>query len=205
MYIRKWEINNVIIASFVVILVIVGALVFLVLSAQNQFGTIKTQPGGAEEVFVSYDFSTIQETRSWETADVKLFWSNRSINGKQGIVILHPLSTTQPRYMEKKISLTQGNNYKLQVVGANIAGKAPFANTTGCDDSFIVLSAETEKDMKRQEFLVNSADGWSIFSMDISQFAGQETTVVVEGKAGGSCGSWAGEWSAIDKLEIIKL
>lgn len=199
----KWEINNIVVASFVVILIVVGTLVFLVSLAQNQANTQEVQPGGVQGTLVSYDFSTVQEAGAWESTAVELLWSGQLIDGKQGVVVLHPVSTTQSRYMENKVKLPPNNKYKLQAVAANIAGKASFANATGCDDSIIALSAKNGGKEKNQDFVVNSKDGWVTLSIDISEFAGAEVTVRISGVSGGSCGNWAGEWNAIDKLEII--
>ncbi|MBI4177283.1 MAG: hypothetical protein HY516_02855 [Candidatus Aenigmarchaeota archaeon] len=202
MYIGKWEVNNIIVVPFALILVVVAALFFLVSSVQDKRTTMG-EPSNAEGASVSYGFSTVQEMRLWETAVVELFWTNRSIDGRQGIVLLHPVSTTQPRYMENKFNLVAGNKYKLQVASANVAGKAPFANATRCDDSIIALSAKSGENEKRREFVVNSNDGWVLFSIDISEFAGSETVVRVSGVSGGPCGDWNGEWSAVDMVEIV--
>ncbi|MBI1972251.1 MAG: hypothetical protein HYS53_03030 [Candidatus Aenigmarchaeota archaeon] len=195
--INQWEINNLVLLSALLVVAIAGVTVLVIGSAQNNANLAPV------ETLVSYGFRAGEELNSWEENDAG--WVVGPVSGKSGIVVLHPVSVKETRYVQKKVLLPASGAYKLQVVAANIAGAAEFAGSAGCDDSFVVLSAGAEKDVNRQEFLVNSADGWKTLSLDISRFAGREVTVRVEGMAGGPCGDWAGEWSAVDSIEIIKL
>lgn len=187
------KINTIIIASFLLVTVTSGIIFLLITNAQKPISV-------AGERF-SDDFLTVEGSDEWRENEGG--WVEGPIDNKTGIIVLHPLSTKETKYIERTVNLLPGKNYAIQVVAANIAGKAEFAISGGCDDSLIVISAKSESNEKREEFVLKPEDGWIILSMDMSEFAGQRITIKIEGKAGGPCGMWNGEWSAIDKVEII--
>lgn len=192
MEIGKWEINNVFFVSFLVISAIAATIALFFAIAQNE----ATSPLPSFQF--SYDFLNITELEGWNGNDVR--YALGPIDSRRGVVILHPVSVSEPRYIEKSVDLPKGGSYELNVIAANIAGKAGFAGSVGCDDNIVALEAKSKKGQKRQEFTSNSRDGWVVLSMDVSEFSGQNVNLRVEGKAGGPCGDWAAEWGAVDRV-----
>jgi hypothetical protein len=125
--------------------------------------------------------------------------------GREGIVLLHPPSTTKSAYLQQRIYLPNtSSNYYLVLGIANIA-KMEFG-MVGCEDNIFrvyLQPTEEEKSYKILEREVNADEGWMDLGIDISPFKGKELIVRVESVAGGRCREWYGEYGAVDYIDIL--
>lgn len=132
------------------------------------------------------------------------YYQRGAINGRDGIVIIHPLSVTEPRYIEQDTDLPSGKGYTLEVSLANIASEFP---PVVCDDNIFkikIIDSSTRETEVLSEETVNGLDGWIDLTFDISHYAGKTITVRIESHAGGPCSDWDGEWGAVDYVGIIE-
>ncbi len=123
---------------------------------------------------------------------------------KDGLVIIHPVDIQTPTYVFQEVKLEEGKKYLLKARVANIA-KYSFSSATGCDDSIIIIKltdTKTGNDTELFNEVLNTEQGWKTISIDVSNFSGKNVILQAEGHAGGPCGKWSGEWSAVDYLYI---
>ena len=124
---------------------------------------------------------------------------------KEGIVIIHPISETIPRYLAQDITLLEKGNYYLVAEVANIADYVENPCMGGCSDGVIKIEITGPTSKATFEKVLNSLDGWQIIALDISKYAGKSITFRIEGHAGGPCSDWCGEWIGVNEFYIGKL
>jgi len=130
-----------------------------------------------------------------------------SIDGRAGIFVIHPLDRDKGRFIKQAVMLPKDGKYVLKISVANIAGKIDYSPPTPCNDVGIkvnILDQTTGNTVTIADIVVNSDEGWRDLSYDVSSYAGKEIMLTVESYAGGPCGDWAGEWAAVDYVDIVK-
>lgn len=183
---------------------------------------LSTKPSLSAEIVTNPDF--VYEEEGWFTKDTPFYsegnpllerteidwesggWYEKDVvDDRDNFIIIHPYSTRLGDYVQRSFYLS-GGSYNLVVGIANIAGKAAYAETTGCDDvGFLIkIIDQSGKENKLFNKIINSNDGWVDISFDIKDLSGQTITVRVESYAGGPCGDWRAEWAAVDYIDIIK-
>lgn len=133
---------------------------------------------------------------------------NMTIDGRDNVIVIHPIDTKNGRFIEQEVYLPKGKSYRLLIGIANIASKIFYAKETGCDDVGIkVVIIDKDSGEKTEVFntIVNSLDGWMDLAVDLrNRFSGKKIIVRVESYAGGPCGNWRGEWGAVDYVDIVE-
>lgn len=136
------------------------------------------------------------------------FYTNETIEGRDGIVIIHPISIRLGRYLEQKVYLSPTREYLLNIGLANIAGKVRYAQATGCDDvGFRITIKDLDTGTSKIIFstVVNSDEGWKDFSILLgSKYSGRNINLNIESYAGGPCGDWRSEFAAVDYIDITE-
>jgi hypothetical protein len=129
------------------------------------------------------------------------------IDGDYGVIAFPPFSKKSERVIGTFLPLKEDKNYTLIVKMGNIAGKVEIAKPiTGCDDSVIViqlLDFSSGDEYIIDKVIVNANDRWIERSYDLTPFKGKIYYLRIAGVAGGPCGNWAGEWSAISYLNVV--
>jgi len=134
-----------------------------------------------------------------------VIWRNFIIDERRGIVIIHPVSINESRYIQQVVVLPPKENLKLEVSATDVAGKFLFAQGNGCDDVGMRINLIVEnQSINLGDTAINAKEGWKNFSFNLSQWSGKKVTVRVESYAGGPCGSWQGEWLGIDFVRIVE-
>jgi len=128
-----------------------------------------------------------------------------SLDGRKGIATIHPIDKSVGRYIEQSTSLPAGSNYMLYLGVADVAQLA--SNFTGkCAD--VGIKAVVNDNTKNKAYTVFDKivrnGRWYDYSIDLgSTFSGDDITLKVLGyDADGGCGSWNGEWAAVDYVDI---
>jgi len=202
----------IVLVSFAIV-IIVG---FFLIRGTIRISTIKPHISG--EFIQNPDFNTFPTEDVWyDGGNVNVqnnaIWYNQSIEGRSYLVLIHPKSETEVRYIEQTVSLPAGKKYHLNIGLANVQGKAKvidpiipidIENVVECaDNGFRVKITSSGQEKTIADLIVNAKDGWKALSYDISSYAGQTITVRVEGYAGGPCGTWSVEWGAVDYIDIV--
>ena len=157
-------------------------------------------------IFVSGD------TGKWESNG---FYTNCSVNGRDGIIIIHPINRSLGKYVQQETLLPEMKRYKLIIGVANIAGKnicpelpaaSEVLSACSCSDSgikIIIIDKSDNSTETLSEFIVDSREGWKDYKFDISRYAGKNIIIRLESFEGGPCGVCA-EWSAVDYIDILE-
>lgn len=180
----------------------------------NKLSIVSSNP---DLVFTGYDWG---QTNGYELSDSSFssyfqpwygdgFYVDRSVpegSDKNGVVIIHPVDETTPRYMAQDITLPGNADYYLVAEVADIADYVNKPCSDSCSDGIvkIEITSPTSKGATFEKVL-NSKDGWQTLKLDISKYAGKSITFKVKGYAGGPCGNWCGEWMGVNKFYIGKL
>ena len=151
-------------------------------------------------------FYNLTDTAGW-SCDGSYY--RGSIGGREGIVNIHPWDLKKGKYLEQEVFLPSGKRYVLNLGVADVAGRVYYAGPTHCDDvgiRVIIRDLENKSEDVIFDTVVNSLDGWRDFSIWLgSRYSGKRIKVRVESYAGGPCGDWAGEWAAVDYVDIIEV
>ena len=129
------------------------------------------------------------------------FATNDEFKGRKGIVVLHPVDTNKPRYLETP-------EFLLPDSGFLVIGFANRGFGSSDDNVFKVYLIDTNKKLsiKIDEFVISGKDGWKDIAYPIktllSEFSNKKVKVRVEGWAGGQ-NIWMGEWGIIDYIDIV--
>ena len=137
----------------------------------------------------------------------RAYYHRGVIQGRNGVMVIHPISESENNYIRQDVFLPTGKNYGLILSLNDIAGKVSYAEPTDCNDvRFIVkiIDKESEKENAISDVIVNSLDGWVDLTFDVSDYAGKFITMQVESHAGGPCGDWKGEWAAVDYFGLYE-
>ena len=132
---------------------------------------------------------------------------HESAGNRNGVMVIHPVSKEKERYVQQTVFLPTGKEYQLVFGIANLEKYLDKTyNPELCyDNVFKILLIDKEtgegKIIFRERLTTN--DGWKDFSIDISEFAGKEITIRLEGLAGGPCGDWFGEYGSVDYMDVI--
>jgi hypothetical protein len=136
------------------------------------------------------------------------FYDNETIGGRNGVVVIEPISIRVGRYIGQKVYLPPSKKYVLVVGLADIAGKVSYSQATGCDDvGFRVTVMDLDTGISEEIFsiILNSDEGWKDFSIPLgSKYSGRNIYLNIESYAGGPCGNWRGETAAVDYVDIIE-
>jgi hypothetical protein len=199
-------------------LVVISGLLFLSFPSKRFQKVLSEKPRLSGEIIKNPDF--IYSGEGWFSDEDptspfiflkrdKIDWKSngRYLNGtfqeRTGLVILHPVNKTKGRYVEQTVFLPSRKKHYL-VFGLQNA--ANYISPTDCSDNIFKVSIidETKKEEKVIFYeSINANDGWKDFCVDISDFAGKNVTVKLEGLAGGPCGDWKGEWGEVDYIDIL--
>jgi hypothetical protein len=126
---------------------------------------------------------------------------------RSGIVILHPLSINEPRYIETPYFVLPRNGF-IVIGFSNLAGKLSYAKPClqgQADNGFLVYIVKDGEKFLLDEFVLSASEGWKdvAYSIkDLSNFHGSEIKIRIESWAGGDL-SWCGEWGAIDYIDVV--
>jgi len=127
------------------------------------------------------------------------------VDGDYGIIVFPPMSRDSERVIGRFVSLEEDKSYDLTIKMGNVAGKTYMAGTTGCDDVIIeikLLDYINGDEHLIDSAIVNSNDGWVQKSYDLTPYKGKIYYLRISGVAGGPCGNWSGEWSAISYINL---
>ena len=125
---------------------------------------------------------------------------------KTGVVIIHPIDVTTPRYLTQDITLPAKGEFYLVAEAADIADYINLTCKSTCSDGIIkiVITSPTARKAMFEKVL-DSRNGWQTLILNISSYAGLPITFSIEGHAGGPCSDWCGEWLGVNKFYIGKL
>lgn len=136
------------------------------------------------------------------------YYDNRTIDGRSGVIVIHPLSVEEGRYIEQEVYLSSEKEYELDVGLANVAGKIEYAATTGCDDvgfKIIVTDLSTGTSKIIFDEIVDSGEGWKDFSIHLGyEYSGKAIGIRIESYGGGPCGEMEEEWAGLDYIDIVE-
>lgn len=154
-------------------------------------------------------------TSDWKGTGFAAF-SGYPIGERYGIALIHPLSLSTGRYIEQSASLPTGRMYKLDIGVADIAGffgygDSSFGYVGNCSDVGVrAIITDNTKGVAYTVFdkvitVDTSTARWYDYSIDLgSRFSGDRVTVRVESyNVDEGCGSWNGEWAAVDYIDIV--
>ncbi|MDT7858476.1 MAG: hypothetical protein RQ930_00265 [Candidatus Aenigmarchaeota archaeon] len=140
-------------------------------------------------------------------------YSIRELGGRNGVAIIHPVTSTIGRYIEQETYLPSGK-YKLVFGIANVADifppdvlQAGIGGFVGdCADvgiKVIVTDLEKGKDYIIFDKVIRNGR-WYDYSVDLSSyFSNKRIKVRAESYAADKgCGLWNGEWAAVDYIDI---
>jgi hypothetical protein len=140
-------------------------------------------------------------------------YSIRTLGGRNGVAIIHPVNSTIGRYIEQETYLPSGK-YKLVFGIANVADMFPpdvlqrgIGGFVGdCSDvgiKVIVTDLEKGKDYIIFDKIIRNGK-WYDYSVDLSSyFSNKRIKVRVESYAADKgCGIWNAEWAAVDYIDI---
>jgi parallel beta-helix repeat protein len=118
---------------------------------------------------------------------------------RYGIFQIHPYQNGIG-YIESAnpIFLPPNETYKLKTAISDIRNDCPNCSDVGFR---IKIKNETGDWETLNESIVNFNDGWLDLSFDISKYAGQNVSMMVESFDGG-LRNWCSEWAAVDYLYI---
>jgi len=119
---------------------------------------------------------------------------------RYGIFPIHPKNETGIGYIESAnpIFLQPNKTYSLKAGISDIRNDCPNYSDVGFR---IKIRNETEDWKTLNESIVNFDDGWLDLSFNVSNYAGQNVSIMVESYKGG-VKSWCSEWAAIDYFYI---
>ncbi|MEM7823488.1 MAG: hypothetical protein QW633_02450 [Candidatus Aenigmatarchaeota archaeon] len=141
----------------------------------------------------------------WESSG---YYDNQTIDGRENIIVIHPIDEKNPGYLQQETFLPKGKRYKLYFGLTNIAGKVIYASSTGCDDvgfKIKIIDKNTGKSDVIADVIIDSRSGWRDFSYDLgSKWTGKYIIIRIESYGGGPCGNWSGEWAAVDYVGIVE-
>ena len=128
------------------------------------------------------------------------------LSDKTGVVIIHPIDVTTPRYLTQDITLPAKHEFYLVVEAANIADYIKKPCKEACSDAIvkIIITSPTARKAMFEKVL-DSRNGWQTLVLNISSYAGIPITLSIEGHAGGPCSDWCGEWLGVNKFYVGQL
>ncbi|WP_075087914.1 hypothetical protein [Verrucomicrobium spinosum] len=104
--------------------------------------------------------------------------------GRKNVLLMHPFAENKPATLERKVKLAPGKPHKLTVVVASH------------DQGDWELRIKVGDKVIKKQVIGHDGDRWKTVAADLSEFAGQEVDVKLEGAATG----WAwefGYWGGI--------
>jgi hypothetical protein len=202
------------------LLVILAILAFVTLPKQRFQKVLSSKPTLSGKIIKNPDFKYSSE--GWlsnEDAETSVFVKRDTIDwrsngkyfigpfqGREGIVLLHPVNKTKGRYVEQTVYLPPLSLFGKYYLVFGIQNAANYISPTDCSDNIfrIVIRDESNKKIETIfERVMNAEEGWKDFCVDISDFANKNITIRLESLAGGPCGDWKGEWGEVDYIDIL--
>jgi hypothetical protein len=154
-----------------------------------------------EAIPPEYQNETIlQQTFGWKSNG----YVKKDEMGRKGVIFLHPVSETLPRYLETPEFLLPDSGFV--VIG--FANQENFGGKGHGDNVFKVYVVDPNKGLsiKIDEFVISNQDGWKDIAYPIktllSEFSNKKIKIRVEGWSGGEY-PWYGEWGVVDYIDVI--
>jgi len=162
----------------------------------NQSGWFGSRPADILRVNL-----TLPDTGAWKGNGLYINYSSRLV--LEDIIILHPISEYEPRYLEQTIYLPNEKKLFL-ILGLRNAGMIA-TNATCTDSIFKVFLTDINRQVtnKLTEFVVEDKGELTHYAVDISQYKNRPVTIRLESWAGGYCGIWNGEFGIVDYIDVI--
>ena len=171
--------------AIVIILIAIGAGIYYYLF---MLPSTSVPPEPVEIVNLNRNPAFVYPTSGWleelGTSDwygkTNAYYYEGTIEGRSGIMVIHPVSRTEENYLQQDVFLPTGKGYELSVSLNDVAGKVSFAEPTECNDvRFIIkiIDKDSGQEQTLSNIVVNSVDGWVDLKHDVSEYAGKTVTL----------------------------
>lgn len=143
----------------------------------------------------------IKDTGSWK-GNAYYSIDSTTLGIDESIIIAHPISETEPRYLEQDIFLPDKKDLYV-VIGIRNVGKK--TSSAECTDNIFIVVVKDENGTRDilAEIIVEDTGEWLHYALDVSRFQGNKVTLRLESWAGGPCDTWNGEWGLVDYIDVI--
>lgn len=143
----------------------------------------------------------IKDTGSWK-GNAYYSIDSTTLGIDESIIIAHPISETEPRYLEQDIFLPDKKDLYV-VIGIRNVGKK--TSSAECTDNIFIVVVKDENGTRDilAEIIVEDTGEWLHYALDVSRFQGKKVTLRLESWAGGPCDTWNGEWGLVDYIDVI--
>lgn len=168
--------------------------------AYSSFGWLAATPEN-----LKLDKNVLNSSSDWQ-GDGYAGFNNKTLGGRTGVAILHPVDRLRGRFIAQPVQLPKGA-YRLYAGVANAGGMSSLYRYSGeCADVGIRMTIEDVSQNKTyivfNKILKN--DGWHDYAIDVGSTVSGKTVLRAESYAAdGGCGDWNGEWAAIDYIAIV--
>ena len=169
-------------------------------------------PAGYVKSSINFEYVNIYETAEnfypWDGDGAYYLEGYPSGVNREGVVSLHPYSTTRPSYLEQNTTLGD-DDYVVAATIADIAGYI-VNYTINCECSDVIfkikiVDLDNQVEEKIYEDEINAEEGWQTIYLDISDYKNKRISFRIEGHAGGVCDEWCAEWAAVDEFYVGQL
>lgn len=143
----------------------------------------------------------IKDVGAWK-GNVYYSIDSTTLGIDESIIIAHPISESEPRYLEQSVFLPDKKDLYL-VIGIRNAGKK--TSSAECTDNVFVVVLKDENGTRDMlaEIIAEDTGEWLHYALDISRFQNKKMALRLESWAGGPCDTWNGEWGLIDYIDVI--
>jgi hypothetical protein len=141
----------------------------------------------------------------WSSDGYYLKGSIPENSNNYGIVLIHPINFTTPRFLAQNITLIN-EVYILVAEFANIANY--FNHSCGDSDAIVkikILDYTSNDEFIIYEDIIKESDGWKKIALVLNGYQNKNITFKIEGYSGGYGGEWCGEYAAVNKFYVGKL